>query len=114
MSLRSDALDLLRTLKRAVEALELFEHPNGASYSSDMAARLARAVEDFERAVLEAKSRDAAAEALNEIAPLMENVNGAATKGGLDFFPTYGDDTLNEYWRLNTIFRETKYSHESL
>ena len=114
MSLRTDTFELLATLKEVIEALRRFEHPNGAPYANDMVARLDLAVAEFERAIAEQRSRDAAVAALDKIGPLMENLNGAATKGGLDFFPSYGDDTLNDYWRLNTIFRETRYSHESL
>lgn len=114
MSLRADALNLLEALTETVEALNRFQHPSGGDYGFKMAARLGPSVAEFGRAVIESRSRDAASEALDEIAPLMENVNGAATTGDLRIFPAYDDQTLNTYWRLNSIFRESRYAAESL
>lgn len=114
MSLRSDALELLETLKQVVEALRRFEHPNGATYGADMAARLGSMVAELEQAIVEHRSREAAVVALDEIGPLMENVNGAATKGDLMIFPCCDDQVLNSYWRLRTVFRESRYAAESL
>ena len=113
MYLRTEALELLATLRKVIGALRCFEHPNGASYGEDMATRLEPVVDEFEHAIIESRSKAAAISALDEIGPLMENVNGAATKGDLMIFP--GDDeVLNTYWRLKTIFRESRYAAESL
>ena len=114
MSLRTDAFELLATLKEVLEALRRFKHPNGAPYATEMIARLEPVVADFEHAIDEARDKDAAVVALDEIGPLMHNINGAATKGDLRIFPGYDDQTLNTYWRLNTIFRESRYAAESL
>ena len=114
MSLHSDALELLKTLQTVVDALRRFEHPNGAPYADDMAARLAPFVSEFERAVVSDRSRSDAADVLDSISPLMDNVNGAATKGDFRIFPDYNDQTLNRYWHLKTIFRESKYAGEDL
>jgi len=114
MTLRSEALDLLRALTATVEALKRFQHPSGAAYGFEMAARLGPTVAEFEHAVIESRSREAATAALDEIAPLMHNINGAATKGDLKIFSGHDDQTLETYWRLNTIFRESKYASESL
>ena len=114
MSLRTDAFELLATLKEVIEALRHFEHPNGAPYATEMVARLEPAVADFEHAIVETRDKDAAVVALDEIGPLMHDINGAATKGDLRIFPRYDDQTLDTYWRLNTIFRESRYAAESL
>jgi len=114
MSLQTDAFELLATLNGVVVALERFEHPNGESYGADMAAQLGLLVAEFEHAVVEERSKDAAVATLDEIGPLMQNVNGAATKGDLMIFPGYDNQVLDTYWRLNTIFRESRYAAESL
>ena len=114
MSLRTDAFELLATLKTVLEALRRFEHPNGVPYATEMLARLEPVVADFEHAIAEARDKDAAVVALDKLGPLMHNINGAATKGDLRIYPGYDDQTLNTYWRLNTIFRESRYAAESL
>jgi hypothetical protein len=114
MSLRTDAFELLATLNQVIESLRRFQHPNGAPYATDMAAQLEPVVVDFEHAIVESRSNDAAVAALDAIGPLMHNLNGAATKGDLRIFPAYDDQTLDTYWRLNTIFRESKYASETL
>ena len=114
MSLRTDANELLSTLKEVVASLQRYEHPSRAPYGDDMAARLAPAVSDLERAVVENRSRDAAVAAMDEIEPLMHNINGASTKGGLNIFPGYDNQVLDSYWRLETIFRESRYAAENL
>ena len=114
MPLRDDALELVDVLKRVVTALENFRHPYGASYAADMARQLCPLVSDFELAVTQDHSRNDAKEVLSIIAPLMQNVNGAATKGELNIFPNGQGDTLEEYWRLRTIFQESIYADEKL
>lgn len=114
MSLQSDAHELFKTLRSVIEALRQFEHPNGSPYAEDMAARLAPLVAEFERAIVSDRSRADAANVLESIAPLLDNVNGAATKGDLEIFPDRNDQTLNRYWDLKTIFRESKYAGQEL
>jgi hypothetical protein len=114
MSLRTDAFELLATLKEVLEALRRFEHPNQVPYATEMIARLEPAVADIEHAIDEARDKDAAVVALDVIGPLMHNINGAATNGDLRIFPGHDNHTLDTYWRLNTIFRESRYAAESL
>ena len=76
-----------------------------------MAQRLKPLVESFYNLVVVEKSKGSTKLQLDEIRELMHNVNGAATKGEIDFAP---DDALNRYWELSTIFQESKYAHESL
>lgn len=113
-SLQTDAHELLATLKEVVGALGRFEHPNGSSYGVDMAARLEPVVAEFEHAIANERSKEAAVAALDEIGLMMRNINGAATKGDLLIFPGYDNKVLDSYWRLNTIFRESRYEAESL
>jgi len=48
---------------------------------------------------------------LADLKGLMHEVNGAATKGELDVF---SDDTLDRYWKLSTIFQESRFSGQGL
>jgi len=114
MSLTTEAFGLLKTLKEVMEALRSFQHPNGATYGVDMAARLEPMITDLEDAIVKNRSREDAAALLDEIDPLMENVNGAATKGDLMIFSGYDNQLLDCYWKRRTIFRESRYSNESL
>lgn len=114
MTLHTDALGLLETLKSVVEALKQFEHRSGAPYAEDMAARLEPLVSDLEVAIVQNRSREQASDLLASISPLLHNINGAATKGDLAIFPNRNDQTLNRYWDLETIFRESKYANEKL
>ncbi len=57
------------------------------------------------------KSKERAKQQLDEIRELMRNVNGAATKGEIEFV---SGNVLNRYWELSTTFHEPRYSHESL
>jgi hypothetical protein len=114
MSLRTDAFELLATLKDVIKALRRFEHPTGAPYTIDMAERLEPRVTEFEHAIVESRSKDAAVAALDEIDPLMHNINGAATKGDLRIFPAQDDQTPDTYRRLKTIFSESRYAVDSL
>jgi hypothetical protein len=75
MSLRTDAFELLATLKEVIAALRRFDHPNGTQYAIDMAARIEPVVAGFEHAIVESRSKDAAVTALDEIEPLMHNIN---------------------------------------
>jgi hypothetical protein len=110
-SLQADANELVAVLWRVIGALESFQHPNGASYGADMARRLRPRIADFERAVVHARSREAAVAILDELRPMMDNVNGATTKGELDIFT---DDTLDRYHRLASIFQESRYAGQNL
>jgi len=114
MTLHTEALGLLKTLRSVVEALRQFEHPSGAPYPDDMAACLEPLVSDLEVAIVHNRSRAQASDVLASITPLLHNINGAATKGDLAIFPDLNDQTLNRYWDLETIFRESKYADEQL
>jgi len=111
MNLASEATELVLVLNKIVNGLESYYKDSGQEYTSKMAARLKPLVSSFENFVTVEKSKGAAKLQLDEIKDLMHNVNGAATKGEIDFVSA---DVLNRYWELSTIFQETKFSHETL
>jgi len=111
MNLASEATELVLILNKIVNGLESYYKDSGQEYTSKMAARLKPLVSSFENFVTKEKSKEAAKLQLDEIKDLMHNVNGAATKGEIDFV---SGDVLNRYWELSTIFQEKKFSHETL
>jgi len=111
MNLASEATELVLVLNKIVNGLESYYKDSGQAYTSKMAARLKPLVSSFENYVTVEKSKEAAKLQLDEIKELMHNVNGAATKGEIDFV---SGDVLNRYWELSTIFQKTRFSHETL
>ncbi len=111
MNLNIEAKNLVTVMWHVIEALDRFHHPYGSSYTVDLAARLRPLVAELDRAVLQSRSREEAAEALRDIKPVMHEVSGAATKGEMEIFK---DDTLNRYYELETIFRESRYASQTL
>jgi len=111
MTLRDDAIRLLGALRRAVRALEDYNVDDRATYAKDLAGQLRPLVAAFERAVTRDRSRSEAQAILCDIAPVMMEVSGAATKGDM---PLFQDDTLSQYWDLYSIFREIRHSQELL
>ncbi len=111
MNLASEATELVLVLNKIVNGLESYYKDSGQEYTFKMAARLKLLVSSFENYVAVEKSKEAAKLQLDEIKELMHNVNGAATKGEIDFV---SGDVLSRYWELSTIFQETRFSHETL
>ena len=99
---------LSKVLNLIVQGLE---HYQGSAYTRQMARALATLVAEYDAAVFTNRSRDAAAAALAVLKEYMHNVNGAATKGDLDFV---AGSVLDQYWNLQTIFQESKYCGMSL
>jgi len=91
-----------------VAALEQVEDPE---YAREMVALLKRVVARYDQAVFVTRSREQAAAAVDELSEWLDNVNAAATRGGMEIF---GDSILAEYGDLQPIFRETRYRHPSL
>jgi hypothetical protein len=108
ISLRKDAIELSKVLNLIVQGLEQYQ---GSAYTRQMARMLAPVVAEYDAAVFTSRSRDAAASALAVLKEYMHNVNGAATKGDLNFV---ADSVLNQYWNLQSIFQESKYRGVSL
>ncbi len=111
MTLASEAIELAETLQIIVDGLENYDSDSRREYTSKMAKRLKPLVDSFQRLVVGKKSKENAKLQLDEIRELMHDVNGAATKGEIDFV---SGSVLNRYWELNTIFQESKYAQESL
>ena len=111
MNLASEAKELVLVLNSIVTGLESYNKDSRQEYTSKMAVRLKPLVSSFENFVIVEKSKESAKLQFDEIKELMHNVNGAATKGEIDFV---SGDILNRYWELSTIFQETRFSHEKL
>ncbi|GAB1263818.1 hypothetical protein [Aurantivibrio infirmus] len=111
MTLASEAKELAETLQAIVNGLESYDLDSRREYTSKMAQRLKPLVNSFRDIVVVEKSKNDAKLQLDEIRELMYNVNGAATKGEIDFV---SGSVLNRYWKLSTIFQESRYVHESL
>ena len=111
MSLASQADELLQVLRSAVVCLKQFGHDHQQDYIRSLANRLCPLVAEFEAAVAVEHDRARAERVLSDICEVMQHVNGAATKGEMAIF---ADDTLARYWALSTIFRESRFSGESL
>jgi len=68
-------------------------------------------VQTYDRAVFVRPSREEAHEAISALAESMEAVSAASIKGETDFGLS---GAINQYWKLYTIFRESKYRDELL
>ena len=106
MSLRSDASELSSVLNEIIRTAA----QGNSAYVAELAARLAPVVSRYDHAVLERHSREEASEALTEMADGMSNLSAAATKLELHGFGR----SLDSYWRLYAIFRESRYRDETL
>lgn len=107
MSLRNDAVELSRVLNQIVESAK----DSRSEYVAGLVKRIAPAVARYDAAVFELHSRDVASSALAEVADDLDALSAAATKGELH---TFKGNALDLYWRLRTIYRESKYRDEAL
>jgi len=110
VSLRTEAQELAAVLWRAVDALQRFQDVSRRRYTMELAGRLEPLVRQFDEAI-QHRCRAAAADALDDIKPVIYEVTGATTKGE---FKIFADDTLDRYYRLATIFQEIRYAAETL
>ena len=108
MSLRDKAIALSRTLNAIATALEQIQD---SEYTREIAAFLKPIVAQYDQAVYVTRSREQAAAAIDELSECMDSVNAAVTKGEMDLFD---EPVLEQYWELHTIFRESRYRHQSL
>lgn len=111
MKLTSKAIELADALQTIVESLENYDLDSRREYTSKMAQQLKPLVNSFRNLVVVEKSKNDAKLQLDEIKEIMHNVNGAATKGEIDFV---SGSVLNRYWELSTIFQESKYTNENM
>ena len=110
MSLCTDAQELAAVLWRAVDALQRLQDISRRRYTMELAGRLEPLVRQLDEAIHH-RSRAAAVDALDDIKPVIYEISGATTKGELKIF---SDDTLDRYYRLATIFQESRYAAETL
>ena len=110
MSLRKDALKLSSALNEIVSQVLSYDSGRN-SYARKLASRLGPLVEAYDQAVLVQPSRVEALEALSGLAECMYDVSSASASGDMEFGI---DRELETYWKLYTIFRESKYRNESL
>jgi hypothetical protein len=110
-TLRSQAKKMIDVLGAVCVALEMYNVDARKLYAKDLANRLRPMVKAFEASVVHDRSREHAQKILMDIMPIMEEVNGAVTKGEMDLFK---DETLKVFWDLSTIFCESKFSGELL
>ena len=111
MSLRGEASELSTALNLILEALLSRGSDGWSPYATEAARKLAPAIRAYDRAVFETRSRQAASEALGDLADSLSDLSAAATKGEM---PLSAAASLNKYWKLYTIFRESKYRNDSL
>jgi hypothetical protein len=104
MSLRKDAIELSKILH------EILESTSGSrsAYLTELATKIGESVAAYDRAVFDKRSREEASDALAEV---VSALSAASVKGELD---TFKGDLLERYWRLHTIFRESRYRDQTL
>lgn len=107
MSLRKDAIELSKVLNEIV-ASACDSH---SAYVAELARDIAKNVKQYDRAVFDNCSRGEASDALAELAEVVSSLSAASVKGELNIF---NGDLLDRYWRLHTIFRESRYSDQTL
>jgi hypothetical protein len=110
MSLRKDAMELSFALNEIVEGLCSYKSGRN-KLCRDLASRLAPMVERYDQAVYVRRSRQDAAEAISALSEDLHAVSTASSKGEMDFA---FNKAINNYWRLHTIFRESRHREESL
>ena len=108
MTLKLDANRLVQILRDISRHLERY----GDDYTSHLAARLDPQTEALAKAIDVEHSIPHARAIMADIATMLEEINGAATKGGMSIFPD--PSLLDEYWNLRTIFQESRYAHETI
>jgi hypothetical protein len=111
MTLATQAHELVQLLRAVVVALDRFDCYEQREYTRSLADRLRPFAAQFETAVVSERHRASAERVLADLAQVMDEVNGAATKGEMEIFD---DDTLSRYWDLSTIFQDSRFSGQSL
>ena len=107
MSLRKDAVELSKILNEIVASA--CDSPS--AYVAELARGIAKNVVHCDRAVFNECSRVEARDALAELAEVVSALSAASIKGELNIFQ---GDLLDRYWRLHTIFQESRYRDQTL
>ena len=105
MSLRGDAAKLSKALNQIVAgALR-----NRSEYATSLAYRISPIAERYD-AALQAHSREGANSALGELRADMGELSGLVAHRLI----TLPGNSLDRYWELHTIFRESRYRDQSV
>lgn len=107
MSLRMAAIQLSGILNEISATASNSPFAHVTELGREMAQDLAR----YDKAVFELHSREAASDALEDLADRVNHPSAASTRGELAIFE---GDVLDSYWHLRTIFWETKYHDQML
>jgi hypothetical protein len=107
MSLPKDAVELSKVLNQIVASAS----GSRSAYVADLARSIAENVAQYDRAVFDERSREEASNALKQLEEVVSALSAASVKGELSIFKS---DLLERYWRLHTIFRESRYRDQTL
>ena len=107
MSLRKDAVELSNILNEIVASA----CDCSSTYVAELARGIAKNVAQYDRAVFDNCSCVEASDALAELAEVVSALSAASVKGELNIFK---GDLLDRYWRLHTIFRESRNRDQTL
>lgn len=111
-ALQQKAAELSACAHEIVDRLENHRgKPHQIEYGRALAKGLRPLVAAYDHAVFVARSREAAADALNEMNERVRHAGVSASKGEMDF--DFGS-AMNTYYELHTIFRDARYRSDSL
>ena len=106
------AADLSACAHEIVRCLENHKgKPHQVEYGRELAHQLRPLVAAYDSAIFDARSREAALDAVSAMNAHVKHAGVSADKGEMDF--DFGS-ALNTYYELHTIFRETRYAAEEL
>jgi hypothetical protein len=110
MGLRRDAERLLETLASVTTGLAAFQGSVvQMEYTEHLRRRLGPLVEELRSLIEERADRSDILRAMAAIKEVMHEVNGAATRGEMNFCEA---GVLGTFWKLSTIFQEQRYRDE--
>ena len=104
--------ELLEALKKVINCLEAYDRDDRRVYTQKLASQLRPLVDRLDEANRSGVPRDRMNQLMVPINVIMNEVNGAATKGEMEIFPKHVGDLehhhpLEVYWDLYTLFRES-------
>lgn len=106
------AAELSACLHEIQNALENHDgKPHQIEYGRSLADHLRPLIAAYDRAVFEARSREAASDVLTDLNEEVRHAGASASKGEMDF--DFGS-AMARYYDLHTVFREPQYRAEEL
>lgn len=113
MSLSEEARKLLESMQLISRRCDSYATQKNDPYVRHLCDELRPGLDAYQKAIETDRSREIAQDALKGITEVVEKISALSTKGELAIFPS-GDESLNNYWRLYTIFRELRYRNQNL